>query len=119
MKKPKVKEHLILTQGKEFAKRIEFEENCLKISLDLLGDSEGFSDNSTSEYKCYSKKVDGIILLKIEQEMEINLVNFLSLIYEVEYFSKWFPFVNYNKLVRKFIYKACPTWKGKKSYVHD
>lgn len=91
---------MVNLKGYLFKKQIEFEENAINYTISLLNDNEGYTDISSGEsYKCFLKKLDGVLLLKFEQELEINLINFLSLLYEIEYFPKWFPFVKTNKLV--------------------
>lgn len=108
----KLKDHLCLIKGDQFKRQIEFEENAINYTMNLLNDNEGYADISSGEsYKCFSKKIDGVLLLKFEQELDINLINFLSLLYEVEYFPKWFPFVETNKLV-KTINLDIPTRQG-------
>ncbi len=100
----KLKEHLSNIKGEQFKRQIEFEENAINYTMNLLNDNEGYTDISSGEScKCFSKKVEGVLLLKFEQELELNLINFLSLLYEIEYFPKWFPFVKTNKLVLKNI----------------
>ena len=87
-------------KGENFDNSIAYEEKITNNALELFNDNEGFIDKSTSSYKCFIKRVDGLITLKFEKEFNVSLLNFLSLIYEIEYFPKWFPFVKLSKLVK-------------------
>ncbi len=99
-------------KGDQFKRLIEFEENAINYTMKLLNDYEGYTDISSEEScKCLSKKIEGVLLLKFEQELDINLINFLSLLYEIEFFPKWFPFVKTNKLVL-INNLDIPTWQG-------
>ena len=58
--------------------------------------TEKSTEGYTIKYKTNQK---GISSLKIEGDMLVPLENLLSLIYEVELFDQWVPFVRQTTLV--------------------
>lgn len=60
----------------------------------------GFEDRSTKDTKILFKQdKDGLAIIKFSKVIKCKLINFLKLIYECDYYPKWFPFMKSAKSI--------------------
>ncbi len=83
----------IFNEKGDFAKNlITFEEEVLNYFLFESNNKKDYIKINNSKFELYYKIENKGLTLLFEKEVDINVIHFLSLIYEVEYYPKWFPF---------------------------
>jgi len=74
------------------------EEKTLNEMLNHFSNNDGYKEIVESDYKYYIKKNrPGSVTLKFEKLIEANMIDLISLIYEVNYYARWFPMVKSAK----------------------
>ena len=92
-----IKKFLLFKDEKVF----KFEENVLTYFLQEINKDDNYKlmDNKNMILKY---KIDGkLITLKFEKELNISLINFVSLIYETSIYPKWFPFCCSSEILKQ------------------
>jgi hypothetical protein len=80
-------------------KVIMFEESVMNYLGQELAAGSGFTDCSNKNFTMsYKVTKDNSITLKFEKELDVNFINFLSLVYETACYPKWFPFMVHSEL---------------------
>ena len=90
-----LKDAIINQKGDFFKKLSSFEENILNYFLEEVNDTKGYTKINNKEFEMSYKLGTGndkTITLKFEKELDINVIDLISLIYEVGVYPKWFPF---------------------------
>ncbi len=82
-------------------KLFKFEEMVLNYFLQEITKDENYKQmdnkNLNMKYKIEGKSVT----LKFEKELNISLINFVSLIYETGMYPKWFPFCSNSEILKQ------------------
>ena len=81
----------------ENGKYLNYQEILFKEFKDLLESNEGFKEQKVKGNTILVKKSDTGIITKFQRTIRTNILNFLKLIYSVDYFKYWFPFMSESK----------------------
>ena len=95
---PKIAQRIYKEKGDLMRKTVEFEKEIMDYFLRDSNNKQEFTKMSNKEFELYSKieKDNKGLTILFEKEIEINIVHLLSLLYEVEFYTKWFPFCSYS-----------------------
>jgi hypothetical protein len=75
-------------------KFFKLQDKIFKNFFNMVANETDFEDRSNKDAKVFFKQdKDGLAVIKFEKEIKCNLVNFLKLIYECDYYKIWFPFI--------------------------
>ena len=75
-----------------------FQNKLYNLFIEYSKKNEGFVDKSNNFAKIYVKLEDkGRQIIKFQKQIECDLLNFMKLIYETDYYIHWFPFVSISK----------------------
>ena len=89
---PNLQKKLFIEKGENFEKIVSFEQSTLNYFLSELEEKKNYIKINNPDFEMCYKKGKTEITLQFEKEVEIDVVDFMSLIYEVEIYPKWFPF---------------------------
>lgn len=78
----------------------KFQDKIFQNFFHMITYETGFEDKSNKDAKVFFKQdKNGLAVIKFEKIINCNLVNFLKLIYECDYYKFWFPFVKSSHAV--------------------
>jgi hypothetical protein len=87
----KLKEEFF-SQNKINESQYNLEENLLYYFKELMKDKESYTKIGSKEFDLSYKLVDKLLYITIAKELEVNIVDLITLIYENQYYPMWFPF---------------------------
>lgn len=88
----RLKNKIFTDKGENFKNNIVFEEKLLNYFLNEINTKEGYTKIKNNNFDMAFKQGKNDITIFFEKVLDISIVNLLSLIYEVEFYNKWFPF---------------------------
>lgn len=88
---------LFFEKGENFKKLVSFEQQIINYFIKEITEKRNYTRINNSDFEMYYKKGKNDLTLKFEKEVEIDIVDFLSLIYEVQIYPKWFPFTSHTE----------------------
>ena len=62
---------------------------------------EGYEKVNNSTLNFATRIIGNTITLRFEKEIEVNLIHLLSLIYEVNYYKKWYPYCHISETLNQ------------------
>jgi hypothetical protein len=77
----------------------DFEEKTFNDFINLLSEKSTYIKISSKDYDLSYKFVDNLLYLRIAKEMDVNITDLISLIYETSFYPLWFPFVKYSEML--------------------
>lgn len=90
-----LKKEYFASCNKNFPRYLKLQEKLYYKFFDLINTSTGFKDYSTKDCKIEVKKSDcGLVMVKFSRLLKVNVIDFIKLIYETDYYHKWFPFIH-------------------------
>ncbi len=91
---PKIAQRIYKEKGDLMRQTVEFEKEVLDYFLSESNKKQEYTKINNKDFELYAKieKDNKGLTILFEKEIEINIVHLLSLIYEVEFYTKWFPF---------------------------
>jgi len=96
---PNLRKKLFTEKGENFEKIVTFEQSTFNYFLSELEEKKNYIKINNPDFELYYKKGKSDITLQFEKEVEIDVVDFMSLIYEVEIYPKWFPFTYHAETI--------------------
>jgi hypothetical protein len=101
---PKIAEKIFSEKNehmKNFKDLTDFEKEIMTYFLGNVYNKQDFTKINNKEFELFYKieKHNNSLTILFEKEMNINVVHLLSLIYEVEFYPKWFPFCSQSNCV--------------------
>lgn len=87
-----IKKKIIQDKGEFFKHLTHFEESLLNYFNEEIADMSGFTKIPSKQFDMSSKVVGKTVTIKFETELEANIVDIVSLIYETGKYPMWFPF---------------------------
>jgi hypothetical protein len=99
-----IKNKIFYDKGENFSKLVQYEENILNYFLKEINEKQNYKKIKNSEFELLYKKgeKEGDLTLYFEKELNIDVVDLISLIYEVSIYTKWFPFTTVSENVFQF-----------------
>jgi hypothetical protein len=96
---PNLQIKLFNEKGENFEKIVLFEQNIINYFLLEINEKKNYTRINNFEFDMFYKKGKNELTLKFEKEVEIDIIDFISLIYEVDIYPKWFPFTSHAETV--------------------
>lgn len=101
---PKIAEKIFSEKNehiKNFKDLSEFENEIMTYFLNNVYNKNDFTKINNKEFELFYKieKHNNSLTILFEKEMNINVIHLLSLIYEVEFYPKWFPFCSHSNCI--------------------
>ena len=101
---------LFKEKGENFQKIVMFEQSVINYFFSEINEQKNYIKINNPDFEIFYKKGKNDLTIKFEREVNIDIVDFVSLIYEAEIYPKWFPFTSHSETViqvgkaRKLIY---------------
>lgn len=92
-----ITDKILNSKSQSFKNLLKFEKNVIDFFNKEVNDKEGYTQVKGSELNFASRITGKTVTFRFEKEIEINLINFLSIIYEVNYYKKWYPFCSVSE----------------------
>lgn len=96
-----VKERILAQKGESFANLLRFEQSVIDFFNKEVNDKEGYTKVKGSQFNFASRIIGKTVTMRFEKEIEVNLLNLVSIIYEVNYYSKWYPFCHVSETLNQ------------------
>ncbi len=96
---PIAKERIFKEKGLYFTNLVLFEESLLNFFLTEFTKKDNYNKIDNKNFDIRYKTEQSGITLMFEKDLEINILHFLSLLYECDFFPKWLPFNSESKCV--------------------
>jgi len=97
----KLKNKIFDHKGESFRNMVDFEETSLNFFLTELNDKHNYTKIKNNNFDLSFRQLKNQTTLRFEKSLDIPIVDLLSLIYEVEFYPKWFPFNSYSKCIKQ------------------
>jgi hypothetical protein len=88
-------------KGDSFKNLVNFEESTINFFEQEINDYEGFTKINNKQFNLFSKVIAGTVTIKFEKEIDVNLIDLVSIIYEVGKYPKWFPFCRLSEVLNQ------------------
>lgn len=96
-----VKEKILEQKDENFKKLLIFEENMIDFFIKEINDTEGYKKISGSKLDISTKWINKVITLKFIKEVELDIISFISMIYEIDYYKHWNSFVTISETLEQ------------------
>ena len=96
-----VKEKILEQKDENFKKLLIFEENMIDFFIKEINDTEGYKKISGSKLDISTKWINKVITLKFIKEVELDIISFISMIYEIDYYKHWNSFVTISETLKQ------------------
>jgi hypothetical protein len=83
-------------------KQMMFESKLIDFLEAEMSTDIGFTNCNNKNFNMsYKISQDNLIMLKFEKELDVNFIDFVSLVYEHSVYPKWFPFCSHTEVVHQ------------------
>ena len=89
-----LKNEIYKIKNKQF---LEYEESTINFFLTELNDKETYTKVKGSKINSSFRKYENNIILKFETDIEVNIIDLISIIYEIENYKKWCPYTEISE----------------------
>jgi hypothetical protein len=96
-----IKEKILEQKDENFKKLLIFEENMIDFFIKEINDTEGYKKISGSKLDISTKWINKVITLKFIKEVELDIISFISMIYEIDYYKHWNSFVTISETLKQ------------------
>ena len=96
-----IKEKILDQKDENFKKLLIFEENMIDFFIKEINDTEGYKKISGSKLDISTKWINKVITLKFIKEVELDIISFISMIYEIDYYKHWNSFVTISETLKQ------------------
>ena len=96
-----IKEKILEQKDENFKKLLNFEENMIDFFIKEINDTEGYKKISGSKLDISTKWINKVITLKFIKEVELDIISFISMIYEIDYYKHWNSFVTISETLKQ------------------
>lgn len=96
-----VKEKILNSKSDSFRNLLRFEESVIAFFNKEVNDKEGYTKVKGSSLNFATRITGKTVTLRFEKEFEVNIINLVSIIYEVNYYNKWYPFCHVSETVNQ------------------
>lgn len=96
-----IKEKILEQKDEDFKKLLIFEENMIDFFIKEINDTEGYKKISGSKLDISTKWINKVITLKFIKEVELDIISFISMIYEIDYYKHWNSFVTISETLKQ------------------
>ena len=96
-----VKEKILNSKSDSFRNLLRFEESVIAFFSKEVNDKEGYTKVKGSALNFATRITGKTVTLRFEKEFEVNIINLVSIIYEVNYYNKWYPFCHVSETVNQ------------------
>jgi hypothetical protein len=80
---------------------LSFEEKVISFFHKEINDKDGYTKIKDSKFNFSTRIMDKTLTMRFEKEIEVNLLHLVSIIYEVNYYCKWYPFCKVSTTVNQ------------------
>jgi hypothetical protein len=94
-----IKNALSFEKGEFFINLSNYEENIFNYFNSEFKNKTNYTVIENKEFEMRYRNESNGVTLMFEKEVEINIIHFLSLLYECEYYPKWLPFNSIAKCI--------------------
>ncbi len=95
---PETKSEILKTKDENFLK---FEESTINFFLEELNDNNTYTKVNGSKVNASTRKYNDNVILKFETDIEVNIIDLVSIIYEIENYKKWCPFTKISENINQ------------------
>ncbi len=95
----KIENMLTNEKGQFFSHLSKFEENIFNYFNSEFVNKDNYTKIENKEFDIRYKNESTGVTLMFEKEVEIDIIHFLSLLYECEFYPKWLPFNSVAKCI--------------------
>ena len=96
-----LKQKILNSKSQSFENLLNFEEKVINFFLKEVNEKEGYEKVNGSILNFATRITGNTITLRFEKEINVNLINLLSLIYEVNYYKKWYPYCHVSETLNQ------------------
>ena len=96
-----LKEKILNLKSESYKNLLKFEENVINFFIKEVNLKEGYEKVNNSTLNFATRIIGNTITLRFEKEIEVNLIHLLSLIYEVNYYKKWYPYCHISETLNQ------------------
>ena len=96
-----IKEKILEQKDENFKKLLIFEENMIDFFIKEINDTEGYKKISGSKLDISTKWINKVITLKFIKEVELDIISFISMIYEIDNYKHWNSFVTISETLKQ------------------
>ena len=96
-----IKEKILSTRSTSFHNLLSFEEKVISFFHKEINDKDGYTKIKDSKFNFSTRIMDKTLTMRFEKEIEVNLLHLVSIIYEVNYYCKWYPFCKVSTTVNQ------------------
>ena len=96
-----VKEKILSSKSDSFCNLLKFEESVIEFFNREVNDNTGYTKVKGSPLNFATRITGKTVTLRFEKEFEVSLLNLVSIIYEVNYYNKWYPFCHISQTVNQ------------------
>ena len=89
-----LKNEIYKIKNKQF---LEYEESTINFFLKELNDKETYTKIEGSKINSSTRKYENNVILKFETDIDVNIIDLISIIYEIENYKKWCPYTNISE----------------------
>jgi hypothetical protein len=96
-----IKEKILEQKDENFKKLLMFEEDMIDFFIKEINDTEGYKKISGSKLDISTKWINKVVTLKFIKEVELDIISFISMIYEIDYYKHWNSFVTISETLKQ------------------
>lgn len=92
-----IKERILSQKTDTFINLLRFEESTLDFFNQEVNDNAGYTRIKGSKFNFATRITGKTVTLRFEREFDVELINLVSIMYEVNYYCKWYPFCHVSE----------------------